>query len=97
MRSIGTILSAALLLGSFPALAFPVSHPGYPIPHVLESKLKEPSHPYARNYTDQMAHSLGVRDGRWEVFDTGSRHPLMPSLKGGIDGGGPMLRLQWRQ
>jgi hypothetical protein len=86
----------ALLLGTSPALAFPRPAP-YPIPHVQESQVQEPSHPYARNYTDEMAQSLGIRDGRWEVFDIGSSHPLMPSLKGGIDGGGPMLRLQWRQ
>ena len=57
----------------------------------------EQSQPYARNYTDQMAQSLGLRDGQWEVFDAGSSQSLMPSLKGGLTRGGPMLRLQWRQ
>jgi hypothetical protein len=98
MRIFGTILSAALFLGPS-AHAFPRPDPnnGYPIPHVRESQIKDRAQPYAMNYTDGMAQSLGVREGRWEVFDTGSSHPLMPSLKGGIDSGGPMLRLQWRQ
>jgi hypothetical protein len=98
MRSFGTFLCAGLFLGSS-AHAFPRPdpNPGYPIPHVRDSQAKDRLQPYAMNYTDEMAQSLGVRDGRWEVFETGSSHPLMPSLKGGIDGGGPMLRLQWRQ
>lgn len=101
MRSFGIILcsGAVLLLGCLPGHAFsrPDPNPGYPVPHVQESKLKEPTQPYVRNYTEDMAQSLGMRDGHWEVFDGGSAHSLMPSLKGGIDSGGPMLRLQWRQ
>lgn len=101
MRAFGTILCTAttLLLGALPAQAFarPDPNPGYPVPHVQESKLKEPAQPYVRNYTEDMAQSLGMRDGHWEVFEGGSAHPLMPSLKGGLDSGGPMLRLQWRQ
>lgn len=99
MRSFGTVLCAALLLGAVPAHAAPGPdpNPGYPVPHVQESRLKDTAQPYAMSYTDEVAQRLGVRDGRWEVFDTGSSHPLMPSLKGGIDSGGPMLRLQWRQ
>jgi hypothetical protein len=46
------------------------------------------------NYTDQMAQSLGVKNGGWEAFK--SNDPMMPSLRGGIDGGAPMLKLQWR-
>jgi len=54
--------------------------------------------PYAMNYTDQAAQSLGVTAGHWEAFDTGqsSSDPLMPALRGGVDGGGAMIRLQWR-
>lgn len=99
MRSIGTILwtAIALLSGGLPVQARPDLDPSYPIPHVRETQVAGRAQPYAMNYTDQMAQSLGIRDGRWEVFDPGSNHPLMPSLKGGIDSGGPMLRLQWRQ
>jgi hypothetical protein len=50
------------------------------------------------NYADEAAQSLGVRGGRWEAFDTGptSSNPFMPSLRGGVDSGGAMIRLQWR-
>jgi hypothetical protein len=51
--------------------------------------------PYAMTYTDEAASSLGVKDGRWEAFDTRSSDPLVPSLKGGVDHGGAMVRLQW--
>lgn len=99
MRLHGTILCAAtaLLLGSGHAFARPDLNPGYPVPHVRDSQAQDRSQPYAMNYTDEMAQSLGVREGRWEVFDASASHPLMPSVKGGIDSGGPMLRLQWRQ
>jgi hypothetical protein len=45
-------------------------------------------------YTDEAAQRLGIRNGQWEAFDTHSSDPL--SLRGGIDGGRPMIRLQWR-
>jgi hypothetical protein len=46
------------------------------------------------NYTDQMAQSLGVRDGKWEAFT--SKDPLTPSLNAGMGSSGPMLKLQWQ-
>jgi hypothetical protein len=55
-----------------------------------------PTQPYAMSYADEAAQTLGIKNGRWEAFDTGSSDPLMPSLKGGIDSGGAMVRLQWR-
>lgn len=101
MRSFGTILwtVTGLVFGSVPALAFPTPTPdaAHTVPHVREMQSNERSEPYARNYTDQMAQSLGLRNGQWEVFDAGPNQSLMPSLKGGLASGGPMLRLQWRQ
>ena len=50
------------------------------------------------NYTDEAAQSLGVKAGRMDFFSTSLSHdndPLMPSLRGGVDNGGAMLRLQW--
>ena len=35
----------------------------------------DPSQPYAMNYTDEAAQSLGVQDGQWEAF----RHPVQRS------------------
>ena len=52
--------------------------------------------PYAMNYTDEAAQSLGIKDGKWEAFSTSSSDPLMPSLKAGADSGGAMFKLQWR-
>ena len=52
--------------------------------------------PYAMNYADEAARKLGIQDGKWEAFGTHSSDPLMPSLKGGIDGGRAMIGLQWR-
>ena len=53
------------------------------------------SQPYAMNYTDEASRRLGVHDGQWEVFDTHSSDPLVPSVKGGVDHGSAMLKLQW--
>jgi hypothetical protein len=86
---------AALIAGALPAHAFakPDFNAAPPIPHVRESQLAD-TQPQVMNYTDQMAQSLGVKNGGWEAFQ--SRDPLLPSVKGGIDGGAPMLKLQWR-
>lgn len=86
---------AALMMGAVPAHAFtkPDFNAAPPIPHVRESQLAD-SRPQVMNYTDQMAQSLGVKNGGFEAFK--STDPMMPSLKGGIDGGAPMLKLQWR-
>jgi len=44
---------------------------------------------------DEAAQRLGVQDGKWEAFDTHSTNPIVPSLKGGVDNGGAMIKLQW--
>lgn len=90
------IAAAALFLGAVPAHAFtkPDFNAAPTVPHVRESQVAD-SKPVVMNYTDQMAQSLGVKDGGWEAFK--SSDPMMPTLKGGIDGGNPMLKLQWRQ
>jgi hypothetical protein len=88
-----------LIAGTVPALAFRAPDPTAPVPteHQLAQKFAAtPSEPYAMNYADEAAQTLGVKNGRWEAFDTDSSDPLMPSLKGGIDSGGAMVRLQWR-
>jgi hypothetical protein len=77
-----------------------IEAPLFPIEHVVASAMadRQERTPYAMNYTDQAAQSLGVTGGRWEAFDTGrpSSDPLMPALRGEVDGGGAMIRLQWR-
>ena len=100
MRRTGIFLIAAALAGmAGPASAFgrPDLATAAPIEHVREAAEAQPA-PYAMNYADDAARTLGVKDGRWQAFDTGgsSRDPLLPSLNGGVDAGGAMLRLQWR-
>ena len=76
------------------SLASPLSYPGAPKPAAPEQQKQ----PYAMNYTDEAAQTLGVRDGHMDVFTTHptSRSGLVPTLSGGLGGDGAMLRLQWR-
>jgi hypothetical protein len=97
-KTVLTVAILALIAGSAPAWAFraPDSNAAWPTEHQLEQRYADqPSQPYAMNYTDEAAQRLGVRDGQWEAFEIHSGNPLMPSLKGGIDNGGAMIRLQW--
>jgi len=88
-------LATGAKAGDLPSFSTPA-----PIPHVQDVKLADNSQssPYAMNYTDDAARTLGVQNGHWQAFDTGNspKDPLMPSLNGGVDAGGAMLRLQWR-
>jgi len=99
MRSLRTSGFAflAVIAGAIPAWAFPIpnANAAPPSQHQLD-QAGAPSQPYAMNYTDEAAQKLGIRDGKWEAFNGRSSDPLMPSLKGGIDHGGPMISLQWR-
>ena len=64
---------------------------------ILNIQDEQPTQPYAMNFTDEAAQTLGVHSGRWEAFDTGpSRNGMAPNLSGGIDRGHPMIQLQWR-
>jgi hypothetical protein len=70
--------------------------PTYPVQHQQDVRIAEQAtQPYAMNYADEAAQRLGVKDGKWEAFDTGSSSSLLPSLKGGVDAGGAMVKLQW--
>ena len=54
---------------------------------------KQTTQPYAMNYVDEAARTLGIREGQWEALP---RSGNMPSLMGSIKSGRPMLILQWR-
>ena len=102
MRRFGTLAFAfvALAAGSGPAWAFRVNDLTAPplTEHLRELRYADrQTQPYAMNYADEAARTLGVANGRWEAFSTNSRDPLMPSFKGGIDGGRAMIGLQWRR
>jgi hypothetical protein len=46
-------------------------------------------------YTDEVARSLGVKDGHVDVFSTQPVSGYMPSFSAGVDQGGAMFRLKW--
>jgi hypothetical protein len=93
------LASAALLLAALPAQAYRMPEPNAPapIPHVQDARFADRDKtPYAMNYSDEAAQTLGVKDGKWEAFSTSSSSPLMPSLNAGADSGGAMIKLQWQ-
>jgi len=67
-----------------------LQYPGAPKP-VRE----ENNSPYPMTYTDEVARSLGVKDGHVDVFSTQPVSSYMPSFSAGVDRGGAMFRLKW--
>ena len=53
--------------------------------------------PYAMNYSDEAAQSLAIKNEHVDLFLVGptSNGNLAPTINGGIDRGGAMLKLQW--
>jgi hypothetical protein len=99
MRCFGTLafVFAALAAGSGSAWAFrtPDGNAAWPTEHQKALRYAETQpQPYAMSYTDEAAQTLGVRGGKWEAFTPNSSN--MPSVKGSMDSGRPMLILQWR-
>ena len=88
----------ALIAGAVPVWAFspvPETNKAFPSEHQQELRtVASQPDPYPMRYTDEAAQTLGVKNGKWEAFTPSS--PLMPRVNGGLDGGRPMLRLQWR-
>lgn len=69
-----------------------LQYPGAPRPVYDDPKL-----PYAMNYAEEAARTLGVKDGHMDVFSAAPRSSssYMPSISGGLGGDGAMLRLRW--
>ncbi|HEY8253492.1 MAG TPA: hypothetical protein VIG39_02570 [Rhizomicrobium sp.] len=89
-------LAVAALLVAGPAFAFRAPDPNapWPTPHQREAGYADQERqPYATNYSDEAARSLGLTDGRWEAFN--SQSAAGATLKGGLDTHGAVLRLQW--
>ena len=66
-------------------------YPGAPKP------VAETPPPYPMSYIDEAAQTLGVKNGRLDLF---SSHPaennvFMPVISGSVSSKGAMLRLQW--
>jgi hypothetical protein len=93
-------LTSGLVLAAEPALAVhaPNFAPHFATEHDTATRLQDdkPASPYAMSYTDEVAQSLGVRNGKADFFDSGrSDDAFVPALKMGVDGGSAMIRLQW--
>jgi hypothetical protein len=78
-------------LGAAP-ITSAANYPGAPKP-VSDSN---PS-PYAMNYADEAAQTLGVHDGHMDVFTAkpADNQSYLPTFSGGVGGDGAMLKLQW--
>jgi hypothetical protein len=101
MRCFGTFAFAVAALAAGPSWAWSSRLPDPTAPplteHQIQLRVAETTlQPYAMNYADDAARTLGVKDGKWEAFSSQSRDPLTPSFRGGIDGGRAMIGLQWR-
>ena len=78
-------------LGTGPLIAA-MDYPGAPRPVSNDGDAS----PYAMNYADEAAQTLGVRDGRVDVFAAKpAQSQSSPSFSGGLSGSGAMLKLQW--
>ena len=91
-------VSLLLIAQAVPCIAFqqPDINAAWPTQHQLELRYADgQKQPYAMNYTDEAAQTLGIQDGQWQAFETHPSDPLLPSLKGGVDKGAAMFKLQW--
>lgn len=67
-----------------------MQYPGAPRPIRPDN-----SSPYAMTYADEVAQSLGVRDGHMDLFSTAPVSSYAPSFSAGVDKDGAMLRMRW--
>src|ERR1019366_4238375 len=70
----------AVTLTTAPAWAFtmPETNAVLPTQHQQDQRASDDqATPYAMSYTDEAAQRLGVKDGKWEAFDTRSSNPLV--------------------
>jgi hypothetical protein len=67
-----------------------LQYPGGPRPVSPDNRS-----PYATTYADEVARSLGVRDGHMDLFSTVPASSYVPSFSAGVDRDGAMLRMRW--
>ena len=70
------------------------NYPGAPKPIYNDGNTS----PYAMNYADEAAQTLGFRNGHMDVFTAkpAENRSYLPTFSGGLGGDGAMLKLQWR-
>ena len=101
MRQIKTIAFMLLTAGAAASPAWAFGTPNASAPYTTTENQVDSRYadnqvqPYAMSYSDEAAQRLGVQNGKWEAFDTYSPDPMVPSLRGGVDSGAAMIKLQW--
>lgn len=99
MRIVGTLVLGAILAAG-PAIARTRGPDldGVPAMPGARQPADPQAEPYAMNYAEEAAQTLGFKDGHMEVFSTRPEpaDSLVPTFSGGVDRGGLMLKLQWR-
>jgi hypothetical protein len=98
------VLVSELLLG--PVLVLALSAPTNAQPRnsglnnipPLQLPVDKPDPPYALNYADEAAQTLGIKQGNVDLFsgESGRDDGVIPDVKGGIYHGRTMLQFQWR-
>jgi hypothetical protein len=67
-----------------------LQYPGAPRPVEQEA-----NSPYPMTYTDEVARSLGVKNGHMDFFSVQPGPSYLPSISAGVDRDGAMLRMRW--
>ncbi len=69
-----------------------------PAPGMHLPKEEPPPPAYPLSYADEVARSLGIANGKMDIFTVSPAHDsdLVPSLKGGVDRNGAGVKLQWK-
>ncbi len=88
----GPVSAHVAPLGAGP-IESPRDYPGAPRP-VYDDRNASP---YALNYADEAAQTLGFHNGHADVFTVqpASSQSYLPTFSGGVGGDGAMLKLQW--
>jgi len=94
---VSELLLVLVLALSAPAIAQTRNNDSNNIPP-LQLPVDKPDPPYALNYTDEAAQTLGIKHGNVDLFsgDSGRDDGVIPDVKGGIYHGRTMLQFQWR-
>ena len=91
--SFSPAMARIITFGAGPITAA-TNYPGAPRPVYDDGNIS----PYAKNYADEAAQTLGFRNGHMDVFTAkpAENQSYLPTFSGGLGGDGAMLKLQWR-
>jgi hypothetical protein len=91
MLSFSPAMARISTFGATPIMS-PTNYPGAPRPVYDDVKT-----PYAMNYADEAAQTLGIKDRQLDLFSAkpAENASYLPSISGGVGGDGAMFKLQW--